>query len=309
MVLGSVTPQQDTTIEEINNAVCPVLPTPDSVSVGAGGSTLLDSTCSAIDADMPHMRLTAAGMKLLAGHRRFGHMHDRVFKRMIDAGLCGSLKWVPGVAIRENCWDCLMGQLRRNAASPDLNLLSLQSLSCQVMVWGPHHVCGLHGELYWFLAVCPRGYHWGATAIMTTEFLEIVDRLLRHIRGLVGDGRVRFVKFDGAPEFVTEPAMEIFRAWKLDFRINCPAHHWQTGPVERGHLIHQDSMRTMGSHANSPSVFWAPEFLLSVELHNIKLRKDSEVCPYFDLTGLMPDTQFIFIWGCLAIVHNHAVNP
>jgi len=27
------------------------------------------------------------------------------------------------------------------------------------------------------------------------------------------------------------------------------------------------------------------------------------------LTGLAPDSQFIFIWGCLAIVHNHSVNP
>jgi hypothetical protein len=251
-------------------------------------------------------------MKLLAGHRRYGHMHDKVYKRMVDAGLCGSLKWVPGIVIRANCWDCLMGQQRRNAATPDPNLKLSQSLSCQIMVWdwcGPHHVCGLHGELYWFLAVCPRGYHWGATASKKTEFLEIVDRLLRHIRGLVGDGRVRFVKFDGAPEFVTEPALEIFRTWKIDFRVNCPTHHWQTAPVERGHLIHQDSMRTMGSHANSPSVLWPPEFLLSVQLHNLKLHKDHDVCPYFDLTGLQPDTQFIFIWGCLAIVHNHAVNP
>ena len=48
----------------------------------------------------------------------------------------------------------------------------------------------------------------------------------------------------------------------------------------------------MGSQANSPSVWWAPEFLQSVEPHNLKLRKGSDVDPYFHLTGLMPDTQF-----------------
>ena len=151
------------------------------------------------------MKLNAEGMKLLAEHQRLGYMHDVVFKRMIDAGLCGSLMLVPGIVIRENCWDCLMGQQRRNPASPDLNLRELHSLSCQVMVWdwcALHRVRGLHGGQYWFLAVCPRGYHWGATARKETEFLEIVDSLLRYNWALVGpgDGRV------GAPEFVTEPS-------------------------------------------------------------------------------------------------------
>jgi hypothetical protein len=231
---------------------------------------------------------------------------------MIDAGQCGALKWVKGIVLRELCWDCLKGQQKWKVPAPDPNLGQLHPLACQIMVWDwccPHHVVGLNGQLYWFLAVCPRGYHWGVMAVKKSEFVTIVDRLLRHIRGLVGDDRVRFVKFDGAPEFVTEPALENFRAWKLDFNVNCPTHHWQTGPVERGHLIHQDSMRTMGSYANSPGLLWGQEFLLSVEIHNLKLHRGSDVCPYFDLTGLVPDTQFIFIWGCLAIVHNHFLDP
>ena len=80
---------------------------------------------------------------------------------------------------------------------------------------------------------------------------------------MVGDDRVRLVKFDGGPEFMTEAALQIFRTWKIDFRVNCPTHHWQTGPVERGHLIHQDSMRSMASNADTTAVLWAPEFLLS----------------------------------------------
>jgi hypothetical protein len=46
------------------------------------------------------------------------------------------------------------------------------------MVWdccGPHQVSGLNGERYWFLAVCPLGYNWGATAVQKSEFLVIVD--------------------------------------------------------------------------------------------------------------------------------------
>jgi len=101
----------------------------------------------------------------------------------------------------------------------------------------------------------------------------------------------------------------VLGTWKLDYSVNCPANHWQTGPVERGHSIHQDVMRTVGSYGNTPTVLWAPHFLLSVEVHNLKLHAGALVCPYFDLTGLAPDTQFIFIWGCLAVVHNHAVNP
>ena len=241
-------------------------------------------------------RLTGAGLLLLHAHRRPGHLHDRTLKRMIDSGMCGSLSWVPGIVIRANCWDCRKGQQKRNVPAPD-------PLSCQVLVWdrcGHHHVRGqtvggLNGELYWFLAVCPRGYHWGAVAAKKSEFVDILNRLLRHIRGKVGDDRVRFVKFDGGAEFVTESALEIYRTWKLDFSINCPTHHWQTGPVERGHSIHQDVMRTVGSHSDTPSVLWSPHYLLSVEIHNLKLHAGASVCPYFDLTGLTPDTQFIYI--------------
>jgi hypothetical protein len=102
----------------------------------------------------------------------------------------------------------------------------------------------------------------------------------------------------------------LYRAWKLDYSVNCPTHHWQTVPVERGHSFHQDVMHTVGSYGkNRPNTEGAPQFLLSVEVHNLKLHAGAMVCPYFDLTGLAPDTQLIFIWGCLAVVHNHAVNP
>jgi hypothetical protein len=68
-------------------------------------------------------------------------------------------------------------------------------------------------------------------------------------------------------------------------------------------------MRTMSSFADTPSLLWGHYFLLSVEVHNIKLHAGADVCPYFDLTGLVPDSQFIYIWGCLAVVDNHSVNP
>jgi hypothetical protein len=292
-----------------SSGALPVVP-PDSVLPTSAVPPLVPSLAD--PSDSFSSRLTGAGLLLLHAHRRLGHLHDRTLKRMIDSGMCGSLTWVPGIVIRANCWDCLKGQQKRNVPAPDPNLRELHPLSCQVLVWdwcGPHHVRGLNGELYWFLAVCPRGYHWGAVAAKKSEFVDILNRLLRHIRGKVGDDRVRFVKFDGGAEFVTESALEIYRTWKLDFSINCPTHHWQTGPVERGHSIHQDVMRTVGSHSDTPSVLWSPHYLLSVEIHNLKLHAGATVCPYFDLTGLAPDTQFIYIWGCLSIVHNHAVNP
>jgi hypothetical protein len=173
-------------------------------------------------------RLTGAGLLLLHAHRRLGHLHDRILKRMIDSGMCGNLVWVPGIVIRAHCWDCLKGQQKRKIPAPDPNLRELHPLSCQVLVWdwcGPQHVRALHGEFYWFLAVCPRGYHWGAIAAKKSDFVTILNSLLRHIRGKVGDDRVRFVKFDGGGEFVTEAALQTYRLWKLDYSINYPTHH------------------------------------------------------------------------------------
>jgi hypothetical protein len=50
---------------------------------------------------------------------------------------------------------------------------------------------------------------------------------------------------------MTESAVQVYRDWKLDFSVNYPTHHWQTGPVEHGHSIHQNSMRTIGSFADT----------------------------------------------------------
>ncbi len=74
---------------------------------------------------------------------------------------------------------------------------------------------------------------------------------------------VRLVKFDGGAELMTESAVQVYHDWKLDFSVNCPTHHWQTGPVEEGHSIHQKSMRTMGSFADSPSLLWGYIFFVS----------------------------------------------
>ena len=122
-------------------------------------------------------RLTGAGLLLLHAHRRLGHLHDRPLKWMIDFGMCGNLVWVPGIVIRAHCWNSsyLKGKKKRNAPSPDPNLRDLHPLSCQDFVWDwcvPHHhdVRALHSELYWFLAVGPSGYHWGAIAEKKSNF-------------------------------------------------------------------------------------------------------------------------------------------
>ncbi len=101
-------------------------------------------------------------------------------------------------------WNCapstLLGLSERTAEAkcpaPDLNIRELHPLLCQVLVWdwcGPQHVRALHGKLYWSLAVCPRGYNWGAIFAKKSDFVSILHSLLHHIRGKVGDDRVRFV--------------------------------------------------------------------------------------------------------------------
>jgi len=260
-------------------------------------------------------RLTGAGKLLLDLHDRRGHPHDRALKLMVDSEQsgCDHLSWVPGINIRDHCWSCLKGQQRRSKATLNSTMLGQSPLTCQVMVldWcGPHHVTGLYGSLYWLLGVCPfKGYHWAGTATKKSEYPVLLDKMLRHVRGKVGDDRIRFLKFDGGPEFTTEPSNEIMRAWKLDYDKSCPDHHYQVGEVERGHSIHQNAMRTMSSHAHTPSILWEELFPHSVVLHNINLHKRETKSPFEFLTGLSPDTQFLFVWGCLGVVHNHSGHP
>jgi hypothetical protein len=68
-------------------------------------------------------------------------------------------------------------------------------------------------------------------------------------------------------------------------------------------------MSTMASYADTPSNLWGHNFLLLVEVHNLKFHAGADVCSYFDLTGLVPGSHSIFIWGYLALVHNHLVKP
>ncbi len=70
---------------------------------------------------------------------------------------------------------------------------------------------------------------------------------------------------------MTESAVQVYRDSKQDFSVNCPTPYWQTGPDKRGHSIHQSSMHTTGSFADTPSILCGQNFLLSVEVYNIKL--------------------------------------
>jgi hypothetical protein len=64
-------------------------------------------------------------------------------------------------------------------------------------------------------------------------------------------------------------------------------------------------------YANTPSVLWAPQNLLSVDVHNLKTQAACWCCglSLLELDGSGSDTQFIFTWGCLAVVHTHSINP
>ena len=225
-------------------------------------SEVLDTTLDTGCINQLRHRLTGAGKLVLDLHDRRGHPHDRALKQMVDSKQsgCEHLSWVPGIHIRDHCWACLKGQQRRSEATFNSTLLGNSPLTCQVMVldWcGPHHVTGFHGSLYWLLSVCPyKGYHWAGTAKKKSEYPVLLEKMLRHVRGKVGDDRIRFLKFDGYPEFTTEPSNAIMRAWKIDYDQSC----YQVGEVERGHSIHQNAMRTMCPHAHSASLLWEELF-------------------------------------------------
>ena len=142
----------------------PLPPSVESVPSLTDASNIVSSTFNLPASSVSFSsKLTGTGLLLLIEHRRLGHLHDRVLKRMIDCGMCGNIVWVPGIVLRAHCWDCLKGQQKRNISAPDPNICELHPLSCQVLVWdwcGPQYVRALHGESYWFLAVCPCGYHW-----------------------------------------------------------------------------------------------------------------------------------------------------
>ncbi len=50
----------------------------------------------------------------------------------------------------------------------------------------------------------------GCIAAKKSDFVCLLTSLLQHIRGMAGDDRVRFVKFDGGAEFVSEDALQVY---------------------------------------------------------------------------------------------------
>ncbi len=55
----------------------------------------------------------------------------------------------------------------------------------------------------WLIILVFGCYHWGAISAKKSDFVSIVNSLLRHIRGKVGDDRVLIVKSDGGAKFMT----------------------------------------------------------------------------------------------------------
>ena len=278
-----------------------------------GESTHDTPTISALDIDpptvlLPH-RFTGMGKRLLDLHRRLGHPHDRLLKRMVDRGTFPGHSWVPAIIIRQHCVACQKAQQQRQPPVANPSLLDLYPEPCMIMAFdycGPHHIRAHDGSLYWFLGVCPNsGFKFGACVEKKSEFIVVMKAMLGRVRSLKGVNWVCFLKCDGAREFETEEVLDVYRTFNIDYSVNCPDNHAQTGVAERGHGTEQRSMRPMQSYAQTPSVLWPHLFLLSVELHNLRVHKQASVCPYFLLTGLEPDKTFLHLWGCTIMVHRH----
>ena len=67
----------------------PLSPSVESVPSLTDASNIVSSTFNLPESPVSFSsKLTGAGLLLLREHRRLGHLHDRVLKRMIDCGMC-----------------------------------------------------------------------------------------------------------------------------------------------------------------------------------------------------------------------------
>jgi hypothetical protein len=83
------------------------------------------------------------------------------------------------------------------------------------------------------LSVCTRYYHWSAHFAKQSDFVSILNSILHNICSKVHADTGCFVKFDGDAEFMTGPAFQVYRDWKLDISVNHSTHHWHPD------LLHQ----------------------------------------------------------------------
>ena len=183
-----------------------------------------------------HHQLTGVSRKLLDYHHRWGHPSDAVLRHMVEL-MDPTCRWPPKLVLRQHCWSCQRGQQHRQHGLPNDDLLKLHPDPCAIIVYdfcGPHPIPGLHGERYTLLCACPNSsYFFGKATTVKSDMLPHMEDLFCHVRGKTGEQRIAVLKFDGAPNFITEAVHLFYRTKEVDHLKNAPTHHYQLKVLRR----------------------------------------------------------------------------
>ena len=255
-------------------------------------------------------------------HKRMGHFNTPA---LINDLKSGAVTGINLSGVRKNkanghvCPDCLMGKMKRasfkrhdestgSKAKPKTAKRKTDTTLLYTRVGDLVHMDGITspvpdeddnvGALVFKDEATKAS--WVYPYKRRVEVYDHLPALASYIRNVL-HGKLRIIRTDNAPEFVSVEFKEMCRKLDIEVQYSSAYTPEQNSEAERNNGVLQDMARTMLNAANLPQSYWSWAMLHACYLRRrIGHERLGGMTPFFVLFGYKPDLSTMRVFGCKA---------
>ena len=231
-------------------------------------------------------------------HQRFGHLHLRGMKKIIDKG---AVRGIPNLKIEEGriCGECQIGKqvkmshqkLQHQTTSRVLELLHMDLM-------GPMQVESLGGKRYAYVVVDDFSrFTWVNFIREKSDTFEVFKELSLRLQR-EKDCVIKRIRSDHGREFENSRFTEFCTSEGITHEFSAAITPQQNGIVERKNRTLQEAARVMLHAKELPYNLWAEAMNTACYIHNrVTLRRGTPTTLYEIWKGRKPTVKHFHIFG------------
>lgn len=231
-------------------------------------------------------------------HQRFGHLHLRGMKKIIDKG---AVRGIPNLKIEEGriCGECQIGKqvkmshqkLQHQTTSRVLELLHMDLM-------GPMQVESLGGKRYAYVVVDDFSrFTWVNFIREKSDTFEVFKELSLRLQR-EKDCVIKRIRSDHGREFENSKFTEFCTSEGITHEFSAAITPQQNGIVERKNRTLQEAARVMLHAKELPYNLWAEAMNTACYIHNrVTLRRGTPTTLYEIWKGRKPTVKHFHIFG------------
>ena len=254
--------------------------------------------------DLPTALLSApTAVDAATWHRRFGHIGDTGFQRLVSKGLVDGLDIRGPSSCSTLCLDCVYGKHARQPFTQWIEPEREPLERVYIDLWGPAQVDSIGGHRY-YMSIDDGGSSWCQPYFLPDKEADTTLSALKHFKrqaeNITGQ-RLKSIRTDQGSEFRNAKWVQFCAEEGITHEFTAPYTHQQVGVAERCHRTIVERARCMLKDAGLPGEFWAEAVSTACYLKNItSSHRHPGKTPFEMWTGRRPNVAHLRPFGCTA---------